>query len=123
MTPTGALTLYQQLSIGVDGKPLPGVWSERVNATGCGAPRALNVLTINHPDGQPEHVALMPGDTHADPLTQKSALQYVQAIAGHSQIAAACHEVAFTDTRFDGYDGLPNPEVTDGRNNRPWREN
>ncbi|HEY0204372.1 MAG TPA: hypothetical protein VGC15_09505 [Acetobacteraceae bacterium] len=122
LKPTGQLTMYQRLSIGVDGKPIAGVWSERVMATGCQPERTLNVLTLNHPDGTPEHVALMPGETHADPLTQKSALQYAQAIVAHSPIVANCREIAFTDTHFDGYDGLPSPEVTDGRNNRPWRE-
>ncbi len=122
LKPTGQLTIYQRLSIGVDGKPIAGVWSERVTATGCQPERALNVLTINHPDGVPERVGLMPGDTRADPLTQKSALQYVQAIVAHSPIVASCHEISFTDTHFDGFDGLPNPEVTDGRSNRPWRE-
>jgi hypothetical protein len=122
LKPTGQLTVYQALNIGVDGKPIAGVWSERVTATGCDPARTLNVLTVNHADGEPERVALMPGDTHADPLTQKSALQYVQAIVAHSPVAASCHQIAFTDTHFDGYDGLPSPEVTDGRDNRPWRE-
>ena len=122
LTPTGQLTLFQPLNIGVDGKAIAGVWSERISATGCQPVRMLNVLTVNHADGVPEHVALMPGDTHADPLTQKSALQYAQAIVAHSPVVATCREIAFTDTHFDGYDGLPNPEVTDGRDNRPWRE-
>jgi hypothetical protein len=122
LKPTGQLTLFQPLNIGVDGKPIAGVWSERVSATGCQPTRTLNVLTVNHPDGVPERVALMPGDTHADPLTQKSALQYAQAIVAHSPVVATCREIAFIDTHFDGYDGLPNPEVTDGRGNRPWRE-
>ncbi|MEJ1977409.1 MAG: hypothetical protein WDN49_16220 [Acetobacteraceae bacterium] len=122
LQPTGQLTVFQPLQIGVDGKPIAGVWAERVAATGCTPARTLNVLTVNHPDGNAEHVALMPGDTHADPLTQKSALQYVQAIVSHMPPPDKCRELAFTDTQFEGYDGLPNPEVTDGRNNRPWRE-
>ena len=28
----------------------------------------------------------------------------------------------FTGTKFDGYTGLPNQQITDGRPNRAWRE-
>jgi hypothetical protein len=103
------------------GKPASGAWSEKISVTGCGALRMLNVLTIAHPEGDPVHIAMMPGDTRTDPLMQKTALQYAQAVA----VRAAprnCKEQAFVDTKFEGFTGLPNPEVRDGRDGRAWEE-
>ena len=92
-----------------------------MSATGCGATRTLNVLTIARADGAPQRVAMMPGDSHADPVTQKAALQYAQAVAGRSP-PPNCKQQAFTEARFRKYDGPPNPEVKDGRDARPWDE-
>jgi hypothetical protein len=104
-----------------NGKPISGAWSEKIATTGCGALRTLNVLTVAHAEGDPVHIAMMPGDTHTDPLMQKTALQYAQAVAVRAA-PRGCKEQAFVDTQFDGYTGLPNPEVRDGRDGRAWEE-
>jgi hypothetical protein len=117
---TGKLTMFDPPHF-TDGKPYDGAWIEQVEATGCGPARRLNVLTIAHADAPLQIVGMMPGDTHTDPMMQKNALQYAQAIA----IRAAqpgCKQLAFIDTKFDGFIGLPNPQITDGRETRPWRE-
>lgn len=119
--PTGQLTVLAPAQFGADGKLTGGAWAERVEATGCGPVRALNVLTVVRPDGPPQIVAMMPGDTHTDPNMQKNALEYAQAVAVRAA-PPGCKQLAFVDTRFDGYSGLPNPEVHDGREARPWRE-
>lgn len=120
-SPTGETNIFQLPAFGADGKPYVGAWTESVKVAGCGAERLLNVLTIAHADGEPVRVALMPGTSHADPVTQKAALQYAQAVASRSP-PPGCRQLAFTDARFLKYDGSPNPEVRDGRDARPWSE-
>ena len=118
--PTGDLTVFVPPQFDAQGTLQQGIWLERVIASGCGAPRTLNVLTVLQPGSAPTRVPTMPGSTHADPATQKAALQYAQAVA----IRAAppgCRTQAFVDTRFDSYTGLPNPAITD-RDGRAWRE-
>jgi hypothetical protein len=117
---TGKLTIFDPPQF-ADGKPYAGAWVEQVDATGCGPVRTLNVLTIAHPDAPLQIVGMMPGDTHTDPMMQKNALQYAQAIAVRA-VPPGCKQLAFVNTKFDGFIGLPNPEVTDGRESRPWRE-
>ena len=118
---TGNVTVFQPVQFGADGKPYAGLWAEAVSVTGCGPARQLNVLSIAHADGDPAHVALMPGTSHADPIMQKAALQYAQAVTSRSP-PPGCRQVAFTEARFVKYDGPPNPEVKDGRDARPWDE-
>ncbi len=90
--------------------------------TGCSTRHLLNVLTILQAGSAPARVPTLPGDTHADPATQKAALEYAQAVA----VRAAppnCKQEMFVNTEFDGYTGLPDNTVTDGRDTRAWREN
>jgi hypothetical protein len=117
---TGKILMFDPVHF-TNGKPYDGAWIEKVEATGCGPVRTLNVLTIAHADAPLQIVGMMPGDTRTDPMMQKNALQYAQAIAVRA-VPPGCKQLAFTDTRFDGFIGLPNPEVTDGRESRPWRE-
>ncbi len=119
--PTGELTVYVPAQFDANGTLTAGIWSEHVAATGCGAPVSLNILTVLQPGNPPSRIPTMPGDTRADPATQKSALQYVQAIAARAS-PPNCREEMFTNTKFDGYTGLPNAEIRDGRPNRAWRE-
>ena len=119
-TPSGVVTVLDPPHF-AEGKPYVGAWVERVDATGCGPIHVLNVLTVAHADAPPQIVGMMPGDTHTDPMMQKNALQYAQAIAARAA-PPDCKQLAFIDTKFDGYTGLPSNDVTDGRENRPWRE-
>lgn len=118
---TGNLTIYAPAQFNAQGALTQGIWSERVDETGCGAPRQLNVLTVLQPGTAPARIPTMPGSTHADPSTQKSALQYAQAVAIRAS-PPNCHTQSFVNTRFDGFTGLPDPEITDGRQSRAWRE-
>jgi hypothetical protein len=117
---TGKVTVFDPVRFN-NGKPYTGAWVERVEATGCGPTRLLNVLTIAHSDTPMQIVGMMPGDTMTDPMMQKNALQYAEAIAVRG-VPPGCKQLAFLNTKFDGFTGLPNTEVTDGRESRPWRE-
>ena len=119
--PTGQLTLFAPTQFNDQNQLVSGIWTERVNVTGCGPTRLLNVLTVLQPGSPPSRIATMPGDSHADPATQKNALQYAQAVAARA-VPPGCKQQIFTNATFDGYTGLPNPEVKDGRDSRAWRE-
>ena len=119
--PTGELTLFAPPQFDAQGTLQQGMWSERVAVTGCGVPRTLNILTVLQPGNAPARIPTMPGTTHADPATQKAALQYAQAVAIRAS-PPNCRQQSFVDTVFDGYTGLPNPQITDGRDGRAWNE-
>jgi hypothetical protein len=123
-TPTGKLVLYAPAEFQANGSLSAGVWSERVDVTGCAAPIQLNILTVLQPGSGPSRIPTMPGDTHADPATQKNALEYAQAVAIRFMGATqpGCKQQVFTNTQFDGFTGLPIAEIQDGRPNRAWRE-
>ncbi len=119
--PTGELVVYAPPAFASNGTLTAGIWSERVMVTGCGAPASLNILTVLQAGSAPTRIPTMPGDTHADPTTQKSALQYAQAVAARAA-DPNCKQLMFVNTKFDGYTGIPNTEIRDGRDNRAWRE-
>ncbi len=119
---TGVLTVFAPAQFDQRGTLVSGVWSERVEVTGCSTRHLLNVLTILQAGSAPARVPTLPGDTHADPATQKAALEYAQAVA----VRAAppnCKQEVFVNTEFDGYTGLPDNTVTNVRDTRAWREN
>ncbi len=119
--PTGDLTIYAPAQFDAKGELVAGIWSEKVIESGCGTgPRQLNVLTMLQPGSQPARIPTMPGSTHADPTTQRNALQYAEAVAVRGS-PPGCKQEVFTDTQFDGYTGLPNPDLTN-RDSRAWRE-
>lgn len=120
--PTGALTIFNLPKFDPHGTLQSGIWSERVNVTGCGPTQLLNVLTILQPGSPPARIPTLPGDTHADPATQKSALEYAQAVAIRAS-PPNCRQQVFVNTEFDGYTGLPDAAIRDGRDTRAWREN
>ena len=119
--PTGQLTVFSPAQFDSRGTLVSGVWSERVNVTGCGAPRQLNVLTLLQPGTAPQRFATLPGDTHADPETQKNALEYAQAVAIRAS-PPNCRQQIFTNTKFEGFTGLPDLTIRDGRESRAWVE-
>ena len=123
LKPSGKLTLFAPPKFDASGVLVQAIWSESVKVTNCATePHILNVLTLLEPGNPPSRIPIMPGDSHADPATQKNALQYAQAVAMRGG-PTGCKQEMFTDTAFDGYTGLPNPEVKDGRDSRAWREN
>ena len=119
--PTGELTIYAPPQFDAQGALVRGIWNEKVTESGCGSPHTLNVLTVLQPGSAPSRIPTMPGTTHADPATQKNALQYAQAVAIRAS-PPNCKQQSFFDTKFDGYTGLPNPDIKDGRDGRSWRE-
>lgn len=119
--PTGELTVYAPPQFNTDGALTQGIWNEKVSEAGCGTSHVLNVLTVLQPGQPPSRIPTMPGSTRADPATQKSALQYAQAVAIRAS-PPNCKQQSFIDTRFDGFTGLPDPSITDGRPARAWRE-
>ena len=122
LKPTGQLVLYAPPRFGPDRTLVQGIWSEGVAVSGCSPlPDRLNVLTVVQPGSLPARIPTMPGDTHADPESQKNALQYAQAIALRAA-PPGCNKQIFIDAQFDGYTGLPAADVPQGRENRAWRE-
>jgi hypothetical protein len=119
--PTGSLIVYEPVRFDPDGTLASGIWTESVTVTGCGAPQRLNVLTLVQPGRPPARIPTMPGDSHADPATQKNALDYAQAVAARAA-QPNCRRQTFTDAKFDGYTGLPAADIQAGRESRAWRE-
>lgn len=119
--PTSQLTVFSPAQFDSHGTLMSGVWSERVTVSGCSIPRVLNVLTLLQVGNAPTRFATLPGDTHADPATQKNALEYAQAVAIRAS-PPNCRQQIFTDTKFDGYTGIPDATIRDGREQRAWVE-
>ncbi len=61
--------------------PMAGQWGQRVEASGCGITRLLNVLTSVRSMGVLINSLLAPGDTSADPTLQIDASRYAFATA------------------------------------------
>ena len=110
--PTGQLTLFAPTQFNDENQLVSGIWTERVNVTGCGPMRLLNVLTVMQPGSPPSRIPTMPGDSHADPATQKNALQYAQAVAARAAPPWMQGRRMFTNARSSkAYTGLPNTEM------------
>jgi hypothetical protein len=118
--PTGSIIIGQPPRFDAVGRPVEGMWTEPVTATGCGATRRYNVLTIAAPDKPPRQVGLLPGTTHADPLLQRDGISY--AFLGTTILVKDCKQRTITDTRFDDYEGPPAADARPGQQPRPWRE-
>jgi hypothetical protein len=72
---TGLVSIQRPPRFDAGGRPIDGMWSEPVMATGCGVTRRFNVLTIAAADKPPRQVGLLPGTTRADPLLQRDSLR------------------------------------------------
>lgn len=117
---TGLMAIFAPIRMGADARPVEGAWNEPVTASGCGSTKQFNVLTFVAP-GQPiAEVALLPGDTKADPALQRDAL--VNVYQGAALHAKDCQELIVTGTKFEAWEGEPVKNALHGPNARPWRE-
>lgn len=98
-----------------------GAWIQSVIATGCGTRVQLNTLTMVQSDGVLRRIALLPGNTIADPFLQRDGIMYARAGAA-GLIPADCRQVLIVETRFVKYEGDAVASVRSGRMLRPWRE-
>ncbi|NBX66053.1 MAG: hypothetical protein EBQ96_03550 [Proteobacteria bacterium] len=84
--------------------PTQGVWSEHVKIKGCGRIWSINMLAVARDTGKaPLLLALMPGDTLADPAVQKTT-ERIGATAIKKADAESCADDAFaTYSKIIGY--------------------
>jgi len=101
-----------------------GLWLQRLRATGCGATGRLSVLTVAAA-GQPiRRIALLPGDTFADPVLQRDGVRHADLVAAAAN--RGCERRQVVNTRFAG--SQPDLEAMQadlratGRMTRPWIE-
>ena len=118
---TGEVGILVPPKLDASGKIIEGVWKETISATGCGAPRLLNAMTLVKPDGTLQTVPLLPGTTIADPQLQRDSVQY--AAAGMGAMPPGCDRGGVADTKFLGVDGQPaGTRPTPGAPPQPWSE-
>jgi hypothetical protein len=88
--------IYHAPSFDASGKPLSGVWGEKLRATGCGNTLILNAVTQVRSPGVLVSGALAPGDTVADPILQRDASLYARPVLmrGH----AGCRDAYVENT-------------------------
>ena len=113
------VAVYQPLQLDAQRKPTAGAWRERVHAQGCGANRALNVLTFVKSPGRLVSGTLLPGTTRADPLLQRDAFRYAVLAA---TAPANCRQPYIADTSFAGVEGAANASLPPERRSPPWKE-
>lgn len=53
--------------------PVGGIWAEHVKVRGCGKVWDINMLAVAMPNKTPRLLALLPGNTQADPSVQRAA--------------------------------------------------
>jgi hypothetical protein len=90
--------IYRAPTFDPAGKPLSGLWGEKLRATGCGTSRTLNAMTTVRSPGVLVNFALAPGDTTADPILQRDAASYARPIALRGQ--EACKDVYLENTEI-----------------------
>jgi hypothetical protein len=111
---------FGPLRFAADGGLEAGVVTEPFAVTGCGRARTENVLT-SADKGQVKMLAGMPGTTLADPVLVRDSFPHIHAALGAR--IANCTRVRFVDTRFEGFDGPPNPKAkSQSQGSCPWHE-
>ena len=120
-TTTGEIGILAPLQTDAGGTVTGGAIKEAIRATGCGADRLLNALTVIEPDGSLHTEALLPGTTITDPQLQGDSVPYAAGAMG--QMPAGCEQGGVVNTRFVGVDGeTPGTRPTPGSPPRPWTE-
>jgi len=108
------------LSIDAQGNLTAGVIKEAVMIFGCGKQRIENILTVAA-NGQLKSVPGLPGASKADPILARDSMQY--AYMGVARKIGQCRDVRVIDTKFDEFEGPPNPRAKfQNSGGRPWRE-
>jgi hypothetical protein len=102
-----------------------GAWIDRIRGAGCEAHRHFNIFTIVK-NSEVKRVALLPGDTRADPLLQRDAQTgVVQRLTVDLRDCAPEQRQKFhiVDTRVDRIAGpLAEDPQRPPRERRPWKE-
>lgn len=90
------IRIWKRPEFNLANAPTAGQWGERVQASGCGITRLLNVSTSVRSPGVLVTSLLAPGDTSADPILQIDASRYAftAAIAG----VKGCQDAFIDDT-------------------------
>lgn len=104
-----------------DGYPVSGLWKQSFPVSGCGNDTTINFFFRGDASEKISSIVAMPGDTHADLLLQKDAVQNVLT-AAHARLGD-CSALHIRTTSYDGVDGptpggAPNAAVRA----RAWRE-
>lgn len=89
--------VWRQPQFDSTNKPIAGLWGERVQASGCGITRILNVVTSVRSPGALVTGILAPGDTGADPTLQVDASRY--AFAAALTRAPGCRQAFLDNTQ------------------------
>lgn len=102
------------------GKPVAGVWVERIAVSGCDGKRVQNIYSIISKTGELKRVAMAPGTTIADPFLQGDAVRYAMVAVGVRE--QSCKDMKLANTRFDSLSGEAAPGMPPGTASRPWKE-
>jgi hypothetical protein len=102
--------IYRAPEFDPTGKPVSGLWGEKLRATGCGTTRTLNAMTTVRSPGVLVNLALAPGDTTADPILQHDAASYARPVALLGQ--TDCKDVYLENTEILHKTEPPPPQAT-----------
>ncbi len=103
-----------------DGTLVQGMVKEGFTVSGCGKERIENVLTLAE-KGQVKTLPGIPGTSIADPVLAHDSLPY--AYRGILKQVGDCKDIRFVDTKFDEFEGPPNPAAQlKDHGGRPWHE-
>ncbi len=111
---------FGPLNVDAKGDLSSGLIKESITVSGCGKQKVENILTLSD-KGQLKSLPGLPGTSHADPLLAKDSMQY--AYMGVMRKIGQCKDVHVIDTKFDDFNGPPNPRAKFQKNGgRPWKE-
>lgn len=96
--------------------PKAGAWKQSVAEKGCGQDRVLNVFFWLDSNNKMREMPLFPGDTHADPVLQKDAMQHAAMAAQWPE--KDCKTGWMENTEFLKETGNP----LEGAKDKPWDE-
>ncbi len=112
--------IFKPMEFNTAGELTAGAWKQPVREQGCGTSHLLNVLAVAKGDKQIVTQAVLPGNTHADPLLQRDALTTALAVVGVAvgEPNDACKTQYVSETEFVGEEG----QAREGAKHAPWRE-
>lgn len=106
-TPLPVVKVWKRPEFDATNRPIAGLWGERVEASGCGITRLLNVATSVRSPGALVTGILAPGDTGADPTMQMDASRYAFTAA----VSPGCQQAYLDDTHAVRKEKADDPRV------------